>query len=215
MRFSQVTQYIPELLQGLWVSIWVSMLSFLIGGILGVILAYAKGSENKWANWPARIYIETFRNTPLLVQLYLVYFGLGQVGWNFNAVESTLIALSLNTAAYVAEIVRGGFEAVPTGQWEAGFGLGLGRSYIFRRIIFIPGLRNIFPALINQLIIAFLFSSIAAIISLHELTDVMQLLVTRTGLALEIFLIGGLMYYVVSLLLGSAARYGERWLFRW
>src|SRR5690348_12183036 len=108
-------QYVPVLLHALWVSIYVTLGSFFAGSILGIVVYLGKASAPRPVRVLASAYIEVVRNTPLLVQLYIIYFGLGQFGFNFNPLWSALIGMTLNNSAYTAEIFRGGIEAVPRG----------------------------------------------------------------------------------------------------
>jgi polar amino acid transport system permease protein len=208
-------QYVPVLLHALWVSIYVTLGSFFTGSILGVFVYLAKASAARPARVLASAYIEVVRNTPLLVQLYIIYFGLSQFGLNFNPLWSALIGMTLNNSAYTAEIFRGGIDAVPRGLREAGSALGMRFDQTFRYIVFKPAIRNVLPALTNQFIVLFLFSSVGSVISLNELTSKMQDLNSETLRTFEIFTYGAIMYYLTSVLIALASRFAERVLFRW
>lgn len=215
LDFGAVVPYLPQLLRALGTSIYITALGFVVGGLFGVPLAVAKSGDNRVLQWASRFYIEAFRNTPLLVQLYLLYFGLGQFGVNLNPFWSALAGLSLNNAAYTAEIFRAGFDSVPVGLREASGALGMAPWQTFRYVIFKPALRNVLPALTNQLIVLFLFSSVASIISFNELTSALQDLNSRTELTLAIFTYGAALYYLSSVVIALASRVAERTLFRW
>lgn len=215
MDFLTASRYLPELLQALGMSVYITVLGFVVGSLLGIPLALAKSGTNPVFNWASRIYIEIFRNTPLLVQLYLFFFGLGQIGINLNAFMAAFIGLTLNNAAYTAEIFRAGLESVPTGSKEAAAALSLSGWQTFRYVMFKPAIRNVLPALTNQLIVLFLFSSVASVIALNELTNELTELVSRTQLTLALFAYGAAMYYVVSAILAGFSRLAERTLFRW
>lgn len=215
MNFLTASAYLPELLQALGLSIYITVLGFVAGSLLGIPLAIGKAGSNRVYNWASRVYIEIFRNTPLLVQLYLFFFGLGQLGLNLNPFVSAFIGLTLNNAAYTAEIFRAGLESVPVGLKEAAAALGLSRSQAFTNVIFKPALRNVLPALTNQLIVLFLFSSVASVISLNELTNELNELVSQTQLTIALFAYGAAMYYVVSAILAALSRLAEKTLFRW
>ncbi|MGH3439301.1 MAG: amino acid ABC transporter permease [Sciscionella sp.] len=214
-NFAAVLPYLPSLLHALGMSVYITALGFVVGGLFGVPLAVVKSGNVRILSRASRIYIEVFRNTPLLVQLYLLYFGLGQLGINIGPFLSAFIGLTLNNAAYTAEIFRAGFESVPAGQREASAALGLGSWQTFRYIIFKPALRNVLPALTNQLIVLFLFSSVASVISFNELTNTLQELNSQTQLTLAIFAYGAALYYVVSALIALTSRVAEKTLFRW
>lgn len=213
--FGDIFPYLPLMLQALWVSIYVTFASFIAGSILGLFVYLGKSSRYRVLRTAGQAYIEIIRNTPLLVQLYLIYFGLGQVGVNLNPLWSVLIGMTLNNAAYTAEIFRGGIEAVPRGLREAGSALGMPFHQVFRYVVLKPGIRNVLPALTNQFIILFLFSSIGSVIALDELTSTLQNLNSQTLRTLEIFTIGALMYFLSSAAIALGSRFIERLAFRW
>jgi polar amino acid transport system permease protein len=213
--FGDILPYLPILLKALWVSIYVTVAAFIAGSIIGVPLALAKAGPSRLLRTVSSTYIEVMRNTPLLVQLYLIYFGLGQVGLNFNPLWSALIGMTLNNSAYTAEIFRGGFAAVPAGLREAGSALGMSSVQTFRYVVLKPGLRAALPALTNQFIILFLYSSAASIISLNELTSALEDLNSETLRTLEVFTYGACLYYVTSALIAAGSRVTEKVAFRW
>lgn len=213
--FGDILPYLPLLLEALWASIYVTLLSFTVGSILGVLIALAKSGPSRVLRTVCSFYIELMRNTPLLVQLYLLYFGLGQVGVDLNPLWAALIGMTLNNSAYTAEIFRGGFDSVPVGLREAGSALGLSAVQTFRYVVLVPGLRGVIPALTNQLIILFLYSSVASVISLSELTSVLMDLNSQTLRTLEVFTYGAVLYYGTSVLIAAASRIMEKVMFRW
>lgn len=213
--FGDILPYLPEMLQALWISIWVTLASFVVGSVLGILLSLAKTGPSRIVSSVASTYIEAVRNTPLLIQLYLIYFGLGQAGLQFSPLWSALIGLTLNNAAYTAEIFRAGFASVPVGLREAGTALALSKYQLFRHVVFKPGLRGIIPSLTNQLIILFLYSSVASVISLEELTAVLLNINNSTLRTLEVFTYGAVLYWLTSALIAYGARSIERVMFRW
>lgn len=213
--FGDILSYLPLMLEALWVSIYVTFISFVVGSVLGVLLSLAKTGPSSVVRAVASSYIEIMRNTPLLVQLYLIYFGLGQVGVQLNPLWSALIGMTLNNSAYTAEIFRAGFASVPVGLREAGTALALSKYQLFRYVVFKPGLRGIIPSLTNQLIILFLYSSVASVISLEELTAILLNLNSQTLRTVEVFTFGAILYWVTSALIAVGARSVERVMFRW
>jgi polar amino acid transport system permease protein len=203
------------MLEALWLSLWVTLASFVVGSVLGILLSLAKTGPSRIVSVVASTYIEGVRNTPLLIQLYLIYFGLGQAGLQLNPLWSALIGLTLNNAAYTAEIFRAGFASVPVGLREAGTALALNKYQLFRHVVFKPGLRGIIPSLTNQLIILFLYSSVASVISLEELTAVLLNINNETLRTLEVFTYGAVLYWLTSALIAYGARSIERVMFRW
>lgn len=213
--FGDLLPYVPQLLQSLWVSLYLSLAAMAVGGALGVALYLGKTGDSRLGRVISSSYVEVFRNTPLLVQLYLIYFGLPEAGVNLNPTWAGLVALILNNAAYTAEIYRAGFESVPHGLVEAGRALGMGRKLVFRHIVFMPATRNVFPALTNQFILLFLASSIASIIGLPELMNTILNINAETYRTFEILAVGGLLYFAVSGILALGSRAVEHRLFGW
>ncbi|NYD42971.1 amino acid ABC transporter permease [Nocardioides panaciterrulae] len=215
INFGAVLPYLPVMLKGLWISIEVTVLSFFIGSVAGVFVYLGRRSELAPLRWLAHAFVEIFRNTPLLVQLYLIYFGLPQVGINLDPFWSTLLGMTLNNAAYTSEIFRAGIESVPAGLVEAAGALGMRSMQTFRFVVLKPAVRNVLPALTNQFIVLFLFSAVGSVISLNELTSALADLNQRTLRTLEIFTLGGLLYYLTSAVIAGSSRLAERYLFRW
>ena len=213
--FGDLLPYVPELLQALWVSVYVTLIAMAVGSVLAVLLYLAKASRFAVLRGVANVYIEIFRNTPLLAQLYIVYFGLPDIGINLNPVWSAIIALTLNNAAYTAEIYRAGFESVPGGLLEAGRALGMSPRAIFLNIVLVPATRNVFPALTNQLILMFLASSIASIIGLPDLMTTVLNIDSSTGRTIEVLSVGGLMYLLSCAVMSGISRFSEARIFRW
>ena len=213
--FGDILPYLPVLLQALWISVYVTLIGFAVGSVAGVLISRARSSGVRALRTSAGVYIEIFRNTPLLVQLYLIYFGLGQVGINFNPFWSAVVGLTLNNAAYTAEIFRAGFESVPAGQREAASALGMSPVQNFRYVVLKPAVRNVLPSLTNQLIVLFLFSSVGSVIALPELTNALSNLNSQTNRTLETFTYGAVLYYLVSVAMAMSSRLAEKTLFRW
>jgi polar amino acid transport system permease protein len=203
------------MLKALWVSVYVTTASFLVGSVLGIFVYLARDSEFAALRVTGVGFIEIFRNTPLLVQLYLIYFGLPEIGVNLDPLWSTLLGMTLNNAAYTAEIFRAGIESVPTGLREAARALGLRFSQTFRYVVLKPAVRNVLPSLTNQFIVLFLFSSVGSVISLNELTSTLADLNQRTLHTLEVFTIGGGLYFLTSAVIAVSSRLAERYAFRW
>jgi len=213
--FGDILPYLPVLLHALWISVYVTLIGFAAGSVAGVLISLARSSGVRALSAPAGVYIEIFRNTPLLVQLYLIYFGLGQVGINFNPLWSAVIGLTLNNAAYTAEIFRAGFESVPAGLREAASALGMTPVQNFRYVVLKPAVRNVLPSLTNQLIVLFLFSSVGSVIALPELTNELSNINSLTNRTLETFTYGAVLYYLVSVAMAMSSRLAEKTLFRW
>ena len=213
--FGDLVPYGSQLLGALWTSVYISVIAMVVGSAFGVLLYLGKASPVPIVPRLSSAYIEIFRNTPLLVQLYLIYFGLPELGVNLDPTWAGIVALTLNNAAYTAEIYRAGFESVPHGLVEAGQALGLTRWHVFRHVTFMPATRNVFPALTNQFILLFLASSIASIIGLPELMNSVLNINSETYRTFEVLAVGGLLYFLASGLLALASKAAESYLFRW
>jgi len=210
-----------QLLAGAWLTVQLTALAMLVGTTLAFPLALMRTSRHGWLRAPAYGYVFFFRGTPLLVQIFLVYYGLAQ----FAAVRDSLlwpvlgeaywcaiIAFSLNTAAYTAEIIRGGMLAVPRGEREAGYALGLSSWQEIRLIVLPRAVQQALPAYGNEVILMLKGSALASTITLLELTGVARTLIARTYLAVEFFALAGLIYLFLTLLIVRGVRALER---RW
>lgn len=213
--FGDLIPYIEPLLRGLGISVLVTLVGMACGSALGVLLYLAKSSGTRVLRWLSSGYIEIVRNTPLLVQLYLLYFGLPSVGVAIDPLWATLVGLTLNTAAYMAEIFRAGFGSIGVGQREAASALGLSQTQAFVSVLLVPAVRSILPAITNQLILLFLFSSVASFISLDELMNTVLDTGSQTARKFETLIVAGALYYGVSALFAATSKRAERVLFKW
>jgi arginine/lysine/histidine/glutamine transport system substrate-binding/permease protein len=187
-------------------TILLTVLSFLFGLIGGTLVAIALISPYKWLKIICRIYVDFFRGTPMLVQLFLIYFGLPglfrEIGLNIDLdrLPAALFALSLNVAAYLAEIMRGGIQSIDNGQWEACSSLGMSPMQTMREVIFPQAFRRMLPPLGNEFITLIKDTSLAAVIGFEELFRQGQLMVATTYKAFEIYIAVALVYLVLTTL---------------
>ncbi|TRV12178.1 MAG: transporter substrate-binding domain-containing protein [Microcystis wesenbergii Mw_MB_S_20031200_S109] len=187
-------------------TILLTVLSFLFGLIGGTLVAIALISPYKWLKTICRIYVDFFRGTPMLVQLFLIYFGLPglfrEIGLNIDLdrLPAALFALSLNVAAYLAEIMRGGIQSIDNGQWEACSSLGMSPAQTMREVIFPQAFRRMLPPLGNEFITLIKDTSLAAVIGFEELFRQGQLMVATTYKAFEIYIAVALVYLVLTTL---------------
>lgn len=200
MDFQLIMDSIPILLQGAWITVTVTVISMALGLVLGMIAALAKLSKLKIVSWLANQYIDIVRGTPLLVQLFLIYYGLPQIGITIDPFPSAVLGLGINTGAYVAEVIRSGIQAVDKGQREAAFALGLTPVQTMRLIILPQAFKIIIPPLGNQFILLIKDSSLVSTITLVELTRTAQRIISTTYKPIELYLLAALMYYIISLL---------------
>jgi polar amino acid transport system permease protein len=219
MDLALVLRSLPDLLRGALVTAELVALSLGAGFVLAVALALARVSRRRWLWLPAYAYIFFFRGTPLLVQIYLVYYGLGQLAWVQASVlwvvlrepyACALVAFGLNTAAYTAEILRGAIQAVPAGEVEAARALGMSRALLFRRIVFPRAFRLALPAYGNEIILMLKGSALASTITLLDLTGAARGLIARTFAPLEILLATAALYLLMTLAITRAVGALER-----
>jgi polar amino acid transport system permease protein len=196
--FSPVWASWQQLLQGAWMTVQLSAGGIFLGVCLGILCALLRRDGPRPVKWLIDIYVEVIRNTPFLVQLFFVYFGLPALGLHFNPNVATLLTLAINLGAYAAELVRAGLDAVPHAQIEAGQALSLNRWQIFRHIVLMPALRKVYPALVSQFILTMLESSVAASISTTELTSAGETIDSATFRSLETYLTVTVIYVFLA-----------------
>lgn len=200
--FTQFTENMSPLFQGLWTTIWLTFVSFFIAVVFGLIFGLMRTSDVAVLRGLAQLYIDIMRGTPLIVLSFFIYFGIPQMtGLNFGANLAGILTLSLNATAYIAEIVRGGIQAVDSGQVEAGRSLGLTNGITLRRIILPQATQIALPSLINQFVITLKDTSILSVIGIVELTQTGKIIIARTYLSGNMWLIVGVMYILIITLL--------------
>ena len=209
-QFGIVLDNLPLLLWGAWLTIRLSGLAMALGLVVGVLGAAVLTGGPRWARGLVRAYVEVIRNTPFLVQIFIVYFSLPALGWRLRADNAALLAMTINLGAYASEIVRSGIEAIPRGQIEAAHALGLRRVHVFRFIVLRPALRIVYPALVSQFILLLLGSSVVSTISAVDLTAITNTLQSTTFRSFEFYFAATLIYLLMALgfrlLLGAIGR---------
>ena len=198
-NFQPVFENLHMLLYGAWLTIRLSLTAMVFGLIVSVLGAVAKTSGIRPLRWLVDIYVEVIRNTPFLVQIFFIFFGLPAAGINMSPNTAALVALVINVGAYGTEIIRAGIESIPQGQIEAGKALGLSPVQIFRHIVMKPALRNIYPSLTSQFIYLMLTSSVVSVISANDLASAGADLNARTFASFEIYLVLTVMYFLLAL----------------
>jgi len=204
-----IIKYWPLFLEGATTTVLLSFFSVIVGVGCGTLMALARLSSNQFLSKAAKVYIDIIRGTPLLVQLYLVYFGLATV-LDLNDFVSGVIAVSVNTTAYIAEIIRGGIQAVDKGQYEACMSLGLPYSKSMQKVILPQAIRIMVPSFINQFVITLKDTSILSIIGIAELTQTGKVIIARNLQSSQMWLIVGVMYLIVIVLLTKLSAHLER-----
>lgn len=206
MDFSLIIESFPVYLDGLWTTVWLVALALVIGLCVSIPLAIARNSTNYALSLPSWAFIYFFRGTPLLVQLYLIYYGMNQ----FFPVKDTLwehawfcalVAFVLNTSAYTAEIIRGAINGLPKGEVEAAKAYGMSKFMTYRRIILPSALRRALPAYSNEVIFMLHGSAVAGIITIMDLTGAARLVNSRYYAPFESFLTAGLFYMALTFII--------------
>ncbi|MEN5016631.1 amino acid ABC transporter permease [Erwinia sp. Eh17-17] len=199
LNFPALWPYWPELLSGLWVTIQLTVMATVGGVALGIFGAALRSGKPSPLSRVWGVYVELIRNTPFVVQLFFIVFGLPNLGLKLTAGEAALLAMLINLGAYSTEIIRAGIQVTPKGQWEAGRVLGLTRTQTFIRVVLPPSLKRIYPALVSQCIIVMLGSSVVSQVSYEELTFAANLIQSRTFLSFEVYLVTTMMYLALSI----------------
>jgi polar amino acid transport system permease protein len=198
-RFSPVLSRVDQLLAGLVETLWISAAVIALGFLVGLCGAFASRSQLKPVRLLVRGYVEAIRNTPLLAQLFFIYFGLPGLGIRLDAVPAAVIALVVNLGAYTTEIVRGGIEAVPRGQTDAGIALGLTRRQVLFLIVLKPALKVMFPALASQFTLLMLATSILSQIGVEDLFHMASLIDSATYRSFEVYAVACGFYLLTAL----------------
>ncbi|UXS04029.1 amino acid ABC transporter permease [Agrobacterium tumefaciens] len=196
--FAPVFAAWPIFVDGVIGTLKMSSLSMIFGLSLGIVFMLMRMSQQPTLRAIAIGYIELIRNTPILVQVFFVFFGMPAIGIRLSGEQAAILAMTLNCAAYAAEIVRGGVQSIRAGQVEAGRALGLHTIDIYRFIVFRPAIRAVYPALCSQFILLMLNSSLMSSVSAEELTYFAQTLDSQTFRSFEIYLALGVIYLVLS-----------------
>ena len=212
-NFEALLPHWEQFVQGCLLTLRLSAVSVLIGLGVGLVAVLSKRSSSPALRWAAQSYIEVIRNTPFLVQVLFIFFGLPSLGISFTPNTAAVLALSLNLGAFSAEIIRTGIESVPRGQFEAGAALGLSRFQTFRHIVLKPALRTIYPSLAGQFVMLLLTTSIVSSISAEELTSVAQNIDSATFRSFEVYIVTALLYLAMSMVFATAFKAIDRLLF--
>lgn len=206
-----LVEYGGDLLIGLGVTLQLTIIGIIFASIIGILCAIINVSKNKYLKIITSIYINIIRGTPFLVQAYIIYFGLpGALGIRMSETTAGIIAISLNAGAYMAEIIRGGIEAVDKGQMEAARSLGLPSRKAMSKVILPQAIRTMTPSLINQFIITLKDTSILSIIGIRELTMAGKLIIARNYESMAMWSIVALYYFIVIYGITKISRYIER-----
>jgi polar amino acid transport system permease protein len=212
--FAAVLAQWPLLLKGVAWTVALSALAAVVGVVVGIACAWARTHGAPWLKALVGAYVELVRNTPFIVQLFFIFFGLPAAGVKLSPEVASMIAMVVNLGAYATEIIRAGIDATPRGQVEAGLSLALTPGQVFTRVVLPPALRKVWPALVSQIIIVMLGSAVCGQISVEELSYAANLIQSRNFRAFEAFIIATLIYLALSIALRRLLNWlGPRFLF--
>lgn len=199
LQFRDVFAAWESILDGVWITLLLSAVAMAGGLAIGVLCAAGRTYGPSWLRRIVGAYVEIIRNTPLLVQLFLIFFGLPSFGLRLDGLTAAMIALVINLGAYTTEIVRAGLEAVPKAQIEAGHSLGLSGLQVFRYIVVFPALKAMFPALASQFVLLMLATSVASQISVQDLFHAASIVQSRTFRDFEVYTVIGVLYLALAI----------------
>lgn len=202
--------YFPLFVPAIWVVIQVTVLSILLSWVCGLVCALMKTSGFRLLRYPAEFYLWFIRGTPLLTQIFLIYFGLPQMGIRLDPFSAGVIALGINGGAYVAEIIRGGLLSIPKGQRESAVALGMTYGQTMRRIIFPQVVRVIIPPITNDAATTLKNTSLLSTITIMELMLQTQVIVSSTFRPFEFYILVSLIYLAMTTVLMLVMRWQER-----
>jgi polar amino acid transport system permease protein len=205
-HFNVVWEHWRDLAEGAGLTIRLSALAMVIGLAVAVVCAYARAAGPSAIRWMVAAYVEAIRNTPFLVQIFIVYFSLPSLGISIDANDAALAAMVVNFGAYGTEILRAGIESIPHGQVDAAKALGLSRLQTFVHVVLFPAVKTVFPALSSQFILLMLASSVVSSISAVELTAVTNSLQSTTFRPFEFYFVSTGIYLAMAL--GFQALFG-------
>lgn len=201
LEFAPILERWPMLLDGALVTLKLAAVATLLGFVIGTLCAVGRNSRLRWLSALCAGYVEAIRNTPFLVQIFLVFFGLSSIGITLGAFPVAVIALTINVGAYTGEIMRAGFNTVHAGQWEAAECLGLSRAQVYWHVVLRPAVERVYPSLTSQFILLMLASSITSQISVPELTGNANYIQGVSFRPMETYIAVGAMYFGLALLM--------------
>jgi polar amino acid transport system permease protein len=198
-NFRDVWAQTDFILEGLTVTLQLSLVTIVASLMIGTAGAAARVYGPGWLQGVIAAYVEIIRNTPLIVQLFLVFFGLPSVGIRLDAITASVITLAINLGAYSTEIIRAGLMAIPKAQIESGHSLGLSGVQVFRHVVLFPALKIVYPALTSQFVLAMLATSVVSQISAPDMFHVASVIQSRTFRDFEVYVVIAGMYLALAL----------------
>lgn len=206
-----VRDYGGVFLSGLAMTVFLTAVVIVIAGTAAIPLALARMAPARWVRWPADLFVEVVRATPLILQLFYIYYVLPSFGIRLEPITAAIIGLSLNYAAYMSEVYRSGIQAVAKGQWEAALSLGLSRPVTFWTVILPQAFRIVLPALGNYLIALFKDTALASVVTVQELMFSGQIIAARNYQYFTVYTVTAILYFAVGYPSALLVRRLERW----
>lgn len=199
LDFGALAEYAPVFAKGVAITVELIAIGGTLGVALGIVCAWVRTQGPKLLRPLVSLYVELIRNTPFLIQLFFIFFGLPSVGVSLTEMQAAILAMVVNLGAYAAEIIRAGIEATPRGQFEAGSSLAMSRLQIFRYVVLAPALQRIWPALSSQIVIVMFGSAVCSQIAVEDITFAANFIQSRNFRAFEAYIVATLLYLVLAL----------------
>jgi len=199
LHFADLLPYWDVLALGLIFTIVLTLVSTVAGIFVGTVGASLRVFGPTWSGKIVSAYVELFRNTPFIVQLFFIFFGLPAAGVKLTETQAAFLAMTVNLGAYSTEIIRAGMEAIPKGHLEAGASLAMSRLQVLRHVVLKPAFQKVYPALSSQIIIVMLGSSVVSQISAEDLTYAANFIQSRNFRAFEVYLVATLLYLLLAI----------------
>ena len=213
LDWGSITSFYSQLLRGAGLTMVITGSAFAIAIAVGILICAGRLSRVKAIRWASTVYVEVMRNTPVLLQIFIIFYGLPSLGMRFSAVTAGIIGLGLNVGAYLAEVFRAGVVSVPKGHREAATALAMTRMQTLIWIVAPVSLRAVFPALSNMFVATLLGSSLLSVIAVPELTGQTNEISSRTFLTIEVYSFSTVIYLALTLGCSLAIALLGRWLF--
>ncbi|RWL11875.1 MAG: amino acid ABC transporter permease [Mesorhizobium sp.] len=199
--FGWLIDSLPELLKGIRITVQLILVGAVFGVALGIACAWVRALGPKWLKPVVATYVELIRNTPFLIQLFFIFFGLPSLGIRMSELSAANLAMIVNLGAYSCEIIRAGIQATPRGQFEAGASLAMTPFQTFWYVVLVPALQRIWPALSSQIVIVMLGSAVVSQIAAEDLTFAANFIQSRNFRAFETYFVSTLIYLALAILL--------------
>ena len=215
LDFGELLPYSAVFARGLWLTVQLALVASTLGIVLGVLGALARGADHPALRFAGGAYVELVRNTPFLVQLFFIFFGLPALGVKLTAEFAAFLALTLNLGAYATEIVRAGLESITRGQKMAAASLGLTPAQTLMHVVLKPAFANVWPALVSQLVLIMLGSAVVSQVAAEDLSYAANFVQSRSFRAFESYIAVTLLYLLLAVLMRQALILLGRRLFAW